>query len=316
MDHLSSMRTFVLVADNNSLAIAARQLDISPSAVSKHIAALENHLGAQLLLRTTRKVALTEVGTTYLERCRDILRDIEQSEDMVRDISGKVQGMLRIEAPPGFAHRHIAPHLPVFMEAHPHLTVELTATDIAHNLIESGLDISIRIMPMADLDGLAYTELAPNHRQLVATRAYLDTHGIPTSPADLAKHQLVTHQTESRGNDWHFKNERGVLKTFKARGNLILNNGDITLRAVLNNAGIAMLPTYMTGRHLREGNLVPVLDDLVMEDYPIHAVTSPTHHHQPKIDRFLAFLRDLYGPTPYWSDRSAEMSDAARRASL
>lgn len=316
MDKLAAMRIFALVAEHHSLAAAARLLDVSPSAISKHIASLEAELGAQLLIRTTRKVALSEVGAAYLERCHQILADIDSSEDIVRNASGVVQGLLRVESPPGFAHRHIAPHLPVFTAQYPHISVELIATDRPQHLVDGGIDISIRIVPLADLDGLAYTELAPNHRQLVATQTYLDRHGVPATHADLATHQLVTQQHDNRGNLWHFKTETGETKTFKARGNIIMNNGDATLRAVLNHGGIAMLPSYISGRHVREGKLVPVLNELLMEDYPIHAVTSPTQHHQPKIDVFLSFLTELYGAEPYWLDRSATPSEAALRASL
>lgn len=316
MDKLAAMRVFALVAEHHSLAAAARQLDISPSAVSKHVAALENELGAQLLIRTTRKVALSEVGAAYLTRCRQILADIDSSEDIVRNTIGTVQGLLRIEAPPGFAHRHIAPHLPVFTGQYPHISVELIATDRPKHLVDAAIDVSIRIVPLADLDGLAYTELAPNHRQLVATQTYLDRWGVPATHSDLSAHKLVTQQHDNRGNLWHFKTETGETKTFKARGDIIMNNGDATLRAVLNHGGIAMLPSYIAGRHLREGKLVPVLDALLMEDYPIHAVTSPAQHQQPKIDAFLSFLKDLYGPEPYWLDRSATPSEAALRASL
>lgn len=316
MDQLASMRIFVTVAEERSLVRSARIHDLSASAVSKHIAALENRLGAQLLARTTRQVALTEIGATYLQKCRQILHDIELSEDFIRGATGSVIGVLRLESPPGFAHRHIAPHLPVFMEQHPHLRIELTTSDVSHNLLQSGLDISIRMMPMQDSHGLTYTELAPNHRQLVATRRYLDANGTPTTPVELAKHKLITLRHESTGNDWHFKDEKGVSKTFKARGDMVLDSGDAILRAVLNDGGISMLPSYVTGRHLREENLVPVLDDQVMEDFPIHAVTAPSPHYQPKIDAFLQFFLELYGPVPYWEQRGAPLSDAAKRASL
>ena len=316
MDQLASMRIFVAVAQERSLAKASRNLDLSPSAVSKHIAALESRLGVQLLARTTRKVALTEVGATYLEKCQKILHDIDLSEDIVRGAAGSVKGMLRIESPPGFAHRHIAPHLPIFMNQYPHVSIELTTTDVSHNLVESGLDISIRMKPLSDSDGLAYTELAPNHRQLVASKEYLETNGTPKALSDLADHKLVTLRHTSTGSDWHFKDEHGVMKTFKARGDMVLDSGDAMLRVVLNHGGISMLPRYVTGRHLRNGNLVAVLDDLVMEDFPIHAVTAPTPHQQPKIDSFLKFLLEVYGTVPYWEERDEPMGDAARRASL
>ena len=123
MDQLASMRIFLAVAEANALNGAARQLGLSPSAVSKHIAALENQLGTQLFTRTTRQIALTEVGASYLENCRQILADLDKADAEARSASGTVQGHLRVEAPPGFAHRHVAPHLPAFLRQFPHLTI-------------------------------------------------------------------------------------------------------------------------------------------------------------------------------------------------
>jgi DNA-binding transcriptional LysR family regulator len=119
VDQIASMRIFIAVAETGALNVAARQLEISPSAVSKHIAALENKLGAQLLTRTTRQVALTEVGATYLESCRRIINELNKANADARTASGSVQGVLHVGSPTGFAHRHVAPHLPIFFETIP-----------------------------------------------------------------------------------------------------------------------------------------------------------------------------------------------------
>ena len=173
MDQLASMRIFLAVAEANALNGAARQLGLSPSAVSKHIAALENQLGTQLFTRTTRHIALTEVGASYLENCRQILADLDKADAEARSASGAVQGHLRVEAPPGFAHRHVTPHLPAFLKQFPHLTIELKGNDVPNDMIGSGFDLSIRISPQSDHDHLICTELAPNSRRLVATPKYL-----------------------------------------------------------------------------------------------------------------------------------------------
>ncbi len=314
MDQLASMRIFIAVAETNALNSAARQLELSPSAVSKHIASLENRLGVQLLTRTTRQVALTEVGASYLEHCRQILGDIDQADAAARSAGGTVQGLLRVEAPPGFAHRHIAPHLPDFIALHPHLSVEMHGNELGSDMIESGIDISIRISPQNDQDNFTYTKLAPNSRRLIATPDYLAAHGTPRKPADLANHQLITQIATSTGNYWHFKEPNGTTKTIKVRGNIMIDSGDAMLRAVLNNGGIAMLPSYMISHYLRQGDLQPVLDQLLTEDYPIHAVTIPSRHSIPKIDAFLDYLGKLYKPVPYWDTLDTPPTEAAIRA--
>jgi DNA-binding transcriptional LysR family regulator len=316
MDQLSSMRIFTTVAETGALNLAARQLGLSPSAVSKHIASLENRLGAQLLARTTRQVALTEVGAGYLENCRQILSDIDKADAAARSAAGSVQGLLRVEAPPGFAHRHVAPHLPALISQYPLLSVELKSGDGTAALIDSGFDVSIRISPQTDHDNLIYTELAPNSRRLIATPRYIERHGAPKKPADLMRHRLITHGATNSNNYWHFKDVNGATKTIQARGNIMIDSGDAILRAVLNDGGIAMLPSYMISHYLRSNAVISVLDPMVIEDYPIHAVTAPSRHTVPKIDAFLDYLRSLYRPIPYWDALDAPPNEAALRAAL
>ena len=147
VDQIASMRIFMAVAETGALNGAARQMEISPSAVSKHIAALENKLGAQLLTRTTRQVALTEVGASYLQSCRMIIAELDKANSEASTASGSVQGVLHVGAPIGFAHRHVAPHLPIFLEKYPHLSVELQSAESDTDMIEAGFDVCIRVSP-------------------------------------------------------------------------------------------------------------------------------------------------------------------------
>ena len=316
MDQLASMRIFLAVADAKALNRAARQLALSPSAISKHIAALENQLGAQLFTRTTRHIALTEVGASYLGKCQRILADLDKADAEVRSATGTVKGNLKVEAPRGFANRHIAPHLPALLRQYPHLSVELKGNDIPTDLMESGFDLSVRYTPHSDHDGLVYTELAANSRRLVATPNYLAINGTPTKPNELSSHQLITRSAANNSNFWHFQDDHGTPSTIKVCGNIMADSGDAILRAVLNDGGIAMLPNYMTANKLQAGTLTTVLDQLVMEDHPIYAVTVPSRHTIPKIDVFLAFLCSLYQPKPYWDALGSPPTDAARRAAL
>ena len=315
VDQIASMRIFMVVAETGALISAARQMEISPSAVSKHIEALENKLGAQLLNRTTRQVALTEVGASYLQSCQLIIAALDKANSEARTASGSVQGVLRVGAPIGFAHRHVAPHLPIFLEKYPYLSVELQSAESNTDMIEASFDVCIRISPHSDHDKLVYTKLAANSRQLIATPDYLAAYGAPIKPADLDKHRLITHTTRSNSNYWHFRDGSGT-QTIHARGHLLMDSGDAMLRSVLNHGGIAMLPTYMTARHIRSGALVTILESLVMEDYPIHAVTVPGRHAIPKIEVFLEFLQSLYGDTPYWDALDEPPTAAALRASI
>ena len=316
MDQLASMRIFLAVAEANALNGAARRLSLSPSAISKHIAALENKLGAQLFNRTTRHIALTEVGATYLGKCQQILADLDKAEAEVLSASGAVKGNLKVEAPRGFTNRHIAPHLPAFLRKHPNLSIELKGSDTPTDLMESGFDLSVRITPHSDHDRLVYKELAANSRRLVATPNYLSTNGVPTKPSELSRHQLITQSASSNSNFWHFQDDHGNPSTIKVRGNIMADSGDAILRAVLNDGGIAMLPSYLTANNLQIGTLTTVLDQLVIEDHPIYAVTIPNQHSIPKIDVFLAFLCSLYQPKPYWDALDSPPTDAARRAAL
>ena len=311
MDLISGMRIFVYIADNGSLAKAGRELDLSPSVVSKSISALEDRLGARLLNRTTRSVSLTEVGFAYLDRARRIIGDVDEAEVAVSNATNAPRGHLRITAPSTFSYRHVAPHLPLFRERFPEVEIEMIVSDDELDLIDNNIDLGIRIALMKD-SSLIARKLAPNPKTLFASPGYIKKRGKPNHPDDLVNHEIISFRNGSPFNDWHFLVD-GKPKLIHAKGMLQLNHGDAILRSAINGGGLAMLSRFVVGRHIAAGTLVSVLDEYVQEDYPIYAVYPSGKHLSPKVRAFLDFLIEIYGPVPYWSEEGDHNSDAAKR---
>ena len=314
MDQLTSMRVFDAIVTYNSFRTAAEHLNLAPSVVSKHLSALEDHLGAILIERTTRTLKLTEVGQNYLEKCQKILNEIDEAEAEISSATHQIRGILRVQCAAGFAHRHIAPHLPKFKSRHRRLNIELIASDRPHDR-NADVDLSIEIAEPGNMPGLEYRMLAPNRRRLVASPHYLELFSTPQEPAELTRHQLITHATGHYANEWHFHNKDGSKFTFRANGQLRFDNGDTMMRAALNDGGLAMLPSYIVSSRMQVGLLVSVMEDLIEEDVPIIAVYNANSYRKPKIEAFLDYLVGEFGEVPYWEKEAADGA-AALRASL
>lgn len=298
MDTLTAMKVFCSVVENDSLAGASRTLNVSPSVVSKQLSGLEDRLGVRLLNRTTRRVSLTEVGSAYYERCKRILADVDEAEIAVSQAHSAPRGLLKLTAPTTFAHRHVAPHLPEFLDRYPEVEVQLLVNDRVVDLVDEGIDLAIRIAQLKD-SSLIARKLAVNHRMIVASPDYVKKWGQPETPDQLSDHSLITYAPGNPINDWHFMvdNQQKILR---AKGTLAMNNGDSVLQTVLAGGGLAMLAAFMAGEHVKTGQLVTLLDDYVREDVPIYAVYPSGRHLSPKVRAFVDFLVDLYNPTPYW----------------
>ncbi len=314
MDKLTGMRVFTQIATMRSFKKAGEQLGIAPSVISKHLSALEAELGVQLIERTTRTARVTEMGELYLSKCRPILDEIDDIETTLAKETGRLKGPLNISAPPGFTHRHIAPHLPAFSCIHPDVNLNLTSANNDSGQLLPQVDLDIRISETRVQEGHGIQILAGNRRQLVGSPNYISSYGSPKLVSDLAAHKLVTVENGLDSIEWHFKDPKENISTFKARGYLRLDSGDAILRCILNDGGLAMLPTYIVGWHLSSGALLPVLETLVDERTPIHAVWRQKNHRLPKIEAFLAFLQQLYGNVPYWDEVTEENKRAAMRA--
>lgn len=298
MDTLTAMKVFCSVVENDSLAGASRTLNVSPSVVSKQLSGLEDRLGVRLLNRTTRRVSLTEVGSAYYERCKRILADVDEAEIAVSQAHSAPRGLLKVTAPTTFAHRHVAPHLPEFLDRYPEVEVQLLVNDRVVDLVDEGIDLAIRIAQLKD-SSLIARKLAVNHRMIVASPDYVEKWGKPETPDQLGDHSLITYAPGNPINDWHFMvdNQQKILR---AKGTLAMNNGDSVLQTVLAGGGLAMLAAFMAGEHVKTGKLVTLLDEYVREDVPIYAVYPSGRHLSPKVRAFVDFLVELYGPSPYW----------------
>jgi DNA-binding transcriptional LysR family regulator len=284
--------------ENDSLADAARKMNVSPSVVSKHLSALEDHLGVCLLNRTTRRISITEEGTAYYERCKQIITDVAEAEIEVSSAHTAPRGLLKITAPVTFAHRHLTPHLPKFLDMFPEVEVQVQVNDRVVDLVDEGIDLAIRISQLKD-SSLIARRLAPNRRYIAATPEYLERNGTPKSVDDLKDHRLITWPPGNPLNDWHFLID-GVDRIIKVKGAIAVNEGDAILTTLLAGGGLGMTQEFLAGPFVKEKKLVPLLEEIVREDNPIYAVYPSSRHLSPKVRAFVDFLVETYGPKPYW----------------
>lgn len=299
MDRFDSLRAFVRVAECHSFSEAARRLGQSKSAISRQIADLENRLGARLFNRTTRSLTLTEAGQGYVERCQHILSDLEEADRAVSNLQAEPRGTLRINAPMSFGVLHLSPLIPLFLERYPQVDIDMAMNDRIVNLVEEGFDLAIRIAKLVD-SSLIARRLAPARRVVSASPAYLTKYGIPRTPGDLTRHCCLSYSNMTLSDEWSFVTAEGHRWPVEVHGRLRVNNPDTLREAALAGAGLVMLPSFMVGRDLQAGTLVPVLSEFLVQDIAIYAVYPANRHLSPKVRTFVEFLLAHWGPRPYW----------------
>ncbi len=288
MDRFTSMEVFARVAEVKGFSEAARRLGQSKSSVSKHVSALENHLGVRLLNRTTRRLSLTEAGVAYYDWCRRIAADMEAAEDSVTRLHADPRGNLKVNAPMSFGRLHLAPVIPEFLERYPHVTVEMSMDDRVVDLIEEGFDLAVRITRLAD-SSLIARRIASSRRVICASPDYLEKHGVPRTPADLAHHNCLIYSYSPQGDRWRFTGPDGEY-TVRVSGNFWANSGDALQTAALGGVGVMSIPSFMIGEDLRAGRLVAVLEDYGQPELPIHAVYPHQRHLTAKVRAFIDFM--------------------------
>lgn len=289
MDQLTALRIFLRVAELNSFSKAAAALGISKSAVSKHLTALEEHLGARLLYRTTRQVSLSEEGQSYLERARRILEDIDEADQAVSSLKAEPRGTLRVNCALVYGLRHVAPLLPALSERYPDLVIDLEFNDRYVDLVEEGYDVAIRIGPLPD-SSLIARKIGETRLVLVASPAYLAGCGRPRQPRDLGNHDCLLYRGRGGVGEWRFGRDNGEEQTARIGGPVITNNGEALKMAALAGLGIARLPSFMLDDALEAGTLVELLADWPSEPLPIQAVYAPNRHLSAKVRHFIDFL--------------------------
>jgi len=294
VDSLNEIEIFVRVVQSGSFSAAARQLDLSPSAVSKQISRLEDRLGARLLNRTTRQLSLTEVGAAFFQRAERIVADVAEAEQAVSHLHAAPRGKLRISAPVAFGRLHIAPLLPDFMAAQPELTIDLACSDRFVDLVEEGLDLAIRIGELAD-SSLIARRISANRRVVCAAPAYVAARGAPQRPADLANHNCLTYTYRTQRHDWSFQGAEGPI-TVTVSGNIETNYPEVLRSAAVAGTGIVLLPLWLIGEDLAQGRVVPLLPGYHVPDSAVYAVYPHGRHLSPKVRSFVDFLAERLAP--------------------
>lgn len=300
MDRLDDMVAFVRVVEARSFTAAAERMGLSKSVVSRRITDLENRLGARLLNRTTRSLSLTPAGQTFYERARAIVEDVEEAEQAVAELGREPRGLLRVNGPLSFGIRHLSPAVAAFLAAHPRVEIELDLTDRFVDMVEEGWDVAIRIGRLRD-SSLIARRLAPARRVTLAAPSYLERHGAPERPEDLARHECLVYTGTSSPNLWSYAAD-GAVRTVRVQGRLRSGSGEMLLDAASAGLGVALLPSFMASEAVRAGRLVPVLAGHELLDLAVSAVWPHHRHLSPKVRAFVDFLAGRFGPRPYWDE--------------
>ncbi len=292
MDKLAAMNAFAKVVASASYAEAARKLGITRSAVSKAVSELEADLGARLLDRTTRRVAPTEAGLAYYQRCLAILAEVEEAEAQIARLHDEPKGRLRVNAPMTFGLRCLSGVLADFMARYPDLKVELSLADRYIDPLEEGYDVTIRIGRLGDTSLIA-RRLGTTRMVLAAAPSYLAAHGRPAIPADLAAHRCLQYGHSTCVQKWQLR-EKGHDISVPIDAAMSANNGDTLRDAAVRGCGITLLPTFIVGDDIDAGRLETVLADFSPPDLDIHALYVPNRYLATKSRVFIDFLVERF----------------------
>lgn len=287
----SELGFFCLLVKQGSLAATARELNLTPPAVSRRLSQLEERLGVRLLNRTTRRISLTSEGEVYFGNALRILSDIEEMERLVSSSRAAPKGLLRVNAPLGFGRSYIGPAISAFSRRYPDVEVQLHLTDRPIGLPDEAIDVSIRFGELPD-SRLIAKKVAANRRLLVASPAYLRAAGTPAYPHDLVQHQcIVLRQNETAYGNWRVSRGKQT-ETVKVHGKLSTNDGEVALNWALEGHGILMRAEWDVAKYLRSGRLLQVLPDFDTPPADIYAVYLERLNLSAKVACFVDHLRD------------------------
>ena len=304
MDKLKQMESFVAVALRGSLTAAAKAEGVAPAIVGRRLDALEQRLGVKLLVRTTRRMTLTQEGTAFLEDCQRLITDLGNAEASVSAGGLQASGHLRLTAPAGFGRRHVAPLVPLFRELHPEVTVSLNLSDRVINMAGEGFDCAVRVGDLPD-SSLVSVRLADNRRMCVATPAYLARHGRPAQPADLQRFDCLTLSSDaSQTRGWAFtvpKADGREVIHLKPSGPLDCSDGQVLHDWCLGGWGIAWRSTWEVEAEIASGLLVPVLEEFAAPPNGIYAVFPERKHMALRLRLWIDFLKLHYSREGFWT---------------
>lgn len=287
MDRFHLMAVFVAVAEEESFAAAARRLRMSPPAVTRAIAFLEERLGVRLLTRTTRLVRPTDAGVRYLEDARRILLDADEADEAAAGINATPRGHLAVTAPVMFGKIYVMPAITDYQLAFSKTTVSALFVDRIVNLMDEGLDVGIRIGALPD-SSLRAIRVGQVRRVVCASPAYLEKHGSPNSPADLAQHRIIAATSVSSGSEWAFAKEKEKIGV-RLNPHILVNTNDAALEAAKSGFGLTRLISYQVATELAAGTIKTVLTDFEEASLPIHVIHRESRHGSAKVRSFVDF---------------------------
>lgn len=293
MNQVSELAFFIQLIRSGSLAATARELNLTPPAVSKRLAHLEQRLGVRLLNRTTRSISLTSEGELYLLNAQRILGEIEEMERQVSSSRAAPKGLLRVNAPLGFGRAYVGPAVSSFVKRYPDVEVQLQLTDRPINLPNDAIDVAIRFGELPD-SRLIARRIAANRRLLCASPTYLQAFGRPETPKDLMRHNcIVLRQNDAAFGVWRLSRGK-QSESIKVRGSLSTNEGEVALNWALEGHGILMRAEWDLAKYLRSGRLEEVLAEYETPPADIYAVYLERLNLSAKVSFFVDHLREVF----------------------
>jgi DNA-binding transcriptional LysR family regulator len=295
---LEDMALFARIVEGGSLSAAARDLGLSKSLVSRRLGQLEDRLGTRLVNRTTRRLALTDIGREFNDRAKRVLLEADEAEACAQEASGELRGRLRIAAPVSFGYLHLAAALAAFLVEHPKVEVELELNDRFVDLVGEGYDLGIRSGQLED-SSLVVRPIAQARILLAAAPAYLARHGTPESPGDLVRHVCLVYGNQPAGRVWRFR-VKGKWVAPAIHPQLVANNGDVLCRAAIEGLGIVALPSFILGPAIAAGGLRPLLPELPMPEQPVQAIYPGGRPVPQRLRGFIDFIASYFARHGDW----------------
>jgi len=299
MNRLECDRMFLAVMEAGSFTGAAEKLGTSSGQASKLLSGLESDLGVRLLNRTTRSVSPTEAGRAYYDRLKPLVDELETLDLDIRNISQSPRGRLRLTAPLTFGTLEMAPALNEFARRYPEIELDVSFSDRVVNVVDEGFDLAIRVGRPGD-SSLIIRKLCAVRIVVVAAPAYLDAHGAPDVPSDLAHHTCIIDTNFREPNRWPFRTPEGDVEMVNVSGRIRYSNAEACLQAAALGLGLACVPAFVAGDALRSGRVTRLLSSFETEPYDVHVLYPHNRHLAAKVRLLVDFLVERYRQTPHW----------------